>query len=74
MLYRIRIGYCTSLSIKELCNFKCLGGKFERCKSMDPKPTSIIKTNSGSSLRYTSVRRHGGGGFGGQDIEKEVSK
>lgn len=41
---------------------------------MDPKPSSIIKTNSGSSLRYTSVRRHGGGGFGGQDIEKEVSK
>jgi len=70
----IGIGRCRSLSIVYLCNFIYLGGKFERCKSMDPKPSSIIKTNSGSSLRYTSVRRHGGGGFGGQDIEKEVSK
>ena len=56
------------------CNllFLCLGGKFERCKSMDPKPSNAIKANSGCSLKYTSVRRHGGGGFGGQDIEKEV--
>ena len=31
------------------------------------------KCISGNSPKYTSVRRHGGGGFGGHDIEKEVS-
>jgi hypothetical protein len=54
-----------------------LGGKLERCKSVDPKqiydPNTINKSNSGGSLRYTSVRKHGGGGFGGQDLEKDVS-
>ena len=32
------------------------------------------RRNSENNLRYAStVRRHGGGGFGGHDIEKEVN-
>ena len=44
----------------------------ERCKSMEVHSTTIHRSNN-KSLRITSVRRHGGGGFAGHNIEKEVN-
>ena len=45
----------------------------ERCKSMEVHSTTTIHRSVNKSLRITSVRRHGGGGFAGHNIEKEVN-
>ena len=46
--------------------------KLGRCKSMDSKCNQIVGRSALDNKRYTSIRRHGGGGFGGYDLDKEV--
>ena len=40
---------------------------------MEVHSTTTIHRSVNKSLRITSVRRHGGGGFAGHNIEKEVN-
>ena len=46
--------------------------KLGRCKSMDSKSNRLVAGSGVDSSRHTSFRRHGGGGFGGHDVDKEV--
>ena len=39
---------------------------------MDSKSNRLVAGSGVDSSRHTSFRRHGGGGFGGHDIDKEV--
>ena len=43
---------------------------------MGAKSNAMVKHTSGTSVRCNrnTVRRHGGGGLGVQDVEKEASK
>ena len=41
---------------------------------MDSKSNRLVAGSGVDKSRYTSIRRHGGGGFGGHDIDKEVIK
>ena len=57
------------------CNFSCKflsERKLGRCKSMDSKSNRLVAGSGVDSSRHTSFRRHGGGGYGGHDIDKEV--
>ena len=40
---------------------------------MEVHSTTTLHRSVHKSLRITSVRRHGGGGFAGHNIEKEVN-
>ena len=39
---------------------------------MDSKCNQVVGRTALDNKRHTSIRRHGGGGFGGYDLDKEV--
>ena len=39
---------------------------------MDSKSNRLVAGSGVDSTRHTSFRRHGGGGYGGHDVDKEV--